>query len=174
MGLIQAAPMLAKWISGDDKETPIVEKAMEIAQALTGQKGKSAVDAINSDPALSFEFQKAVLDNETELARISMELVRTVNKTMQTESQSEHWIQYSWRPFWGFVSAFSFLVLVIFVCVLAWRAITKADANAMAMIPQLVFNFTTLFAIPGAILGVTAWHRGKQKREQRSQKDESS
>jgi hypothetical protein len=32
------------------------------------------------------------------------------------------------------------------------------------MIPQLVGAFATLFAIPGAILGVTAWHRGKEKR----------
>jgi len=36
--------------------------------------------------------------------------------------------------------------------------------NAMQMIPQVIFNFTTLFGIPGAILGLASHHRGKEKR----------
>lgn len=102
---------------------------------------------------------------EAELTAETQRL-QAVNATMQAESKSEHWMQYAWRPFWGFVSASAFLAVCIFVCILGYRAITKADASSINMIPQLIGAFTALFAVPGAILGVSAWHRGKQKREQ--------
>jgi hypothetical protein len=116
MGLIQAAPMLAKWISGDDKETPIVDKAMEIAQALTGQKGKSAVDAINSDPALAFEFQKAVLDNENELNRLAYadrESARNMHKEnhKQADDLADHIIRWNY----GYIA-----VTVAVECLAIW------------------------------------------------------
>ncbi len=51
------------------------------------------------------------------------------------------------------------------VCLLAYKAVIGGRPEAMVMIPQLVAMFATLFAIPGGILGVTAWHRGKEKIE---------
>lgn len=89
----------------------------------------------------------------------------SVNTTMQGESVSEHWPQYSWRPYWGFVSATAFGVVCVFVCVLAYKAIFSNKPEALAMIPQLVGAFTMLFGIPGAILGIAAWHRGVEKRQ---------
>ena len=61
------------------------------------------------------------------------------------------------------VSATAFLAVCVFVCILAYRAITKSDQNAIGMIPMLIGAFTTLFTIPGAVLGITTWGRNKLK-----------
>ena len=87
-----------------------------------------------------------------------------INQTMRGEQVSEKWPQYSWRPFWGFISGITFGVVCVFVCVLAYKAVFAGKPDAIAMIPQLVGAFTMLFSIPGAILGVSAWHRGVEKR----------
>ena len=41
---------------------------------------------------------------------------------------------------------------------------TGGRPEAMVMVPQVIGAFAGLFAIPGAVLGVTAWHRGKRQR----------
>lgn len=89
--------------------------------------------------------------------------VRAVNATMQSEGKSEHWPQYSWRPFWGFSSGLAFLAVCVLVSILAFRAVALADAAAMAMIPQVITSFTTLFTIAGAVLGIAAWGRNRLK-----------
>jgi hypothetical protein len=83
---------------------------------------------------------------------------------MQAEASSERWPQYSWRPYWGFISGTAFGFVVVLCCILGYNAVIDKNTEALRMIPELVTAFATLFAIPGAILGVTAWHRGKAKR----------
>ena len=61
------------------------------------------------------------------------------------------------------ISAAAFMVVCTFVCVLAYRAITEKDSQAIGMIPMIIGAFTTLFGIPGAILGISAWGRNKLK-----------
>ena len=123
--------------------------AKDIRTAITGQE---MVDIVK------------LQDIALQLERVEQDLPLAINQTMQAESKAEHWPQYSWRPFWGFVSALAFLGVVILCCLLGWRAVVGGQPEALNMIPQLVAAFATLFAIPGAILGVTAWHRGKEKR----------
>lgn len=103
--------------------------------------------------------QQAVVDMQETTKQLE-----AVGVTMRSEGTSEHWPQYSWRPYWGFISGTAFAVVCVFVCVLAYKAILGTNPNAVAMIPQLVGAFTMLFGIPGAILGVAAWHRGVEKR----------
>lgn len=91
-------------------------------------------------------------------------IVDAVNTTMQAEAKSDKWWVSGWRPFWGFTSGFAFLFVTILVCMLTYKAIIGGKPEAMAMIPQVIGAFAALFAIPGAILGVTAWHRGKKQR----------
>tara|TARA_B100001564_G_C20348612_1_gene537856 strand:+ start:105 stop:668 length:564 start_codon:yes stop_codon:yes gene_type:complete len=104
------------------------------------------------------DLQKAILANDT--ARI-----QAVNNTMQHESKSDKWWQSGWRPFWGFISAIAFLFESILIGILAYKAVLQGNATAMAMIPQMITTMATLFAVPGAILGISAWHRGKEKIE---------
>lgn len=164
-GLISVAPSIAKWLGGDKAEA-VVEQVANIAKSVTGQSDvKTAVDAINADPALALEFQKAWLATELALEQEETKRMQMVNETMRAEAQSEHWPQWSWRPFWGFASGLAFLLVAGLCCWLGFDAVRTKDTTAIGMIPQLVSAFAALFAIPGAILGVAAWKRGQEKIE---------
>ncbi|MDX9916036.1 MAG: 3TM-type holin [Sphaerochaeta sp.] len=89
--------------------------------------------------------------------------IQAVNKTMQVEATSEHWAQWGWRPFWGFISGTAFFIVCAFVCYLGYQAIVLKDGTAFGQIPLVIGSFTTLFGIPGAILGITAWGRNALK-----------
>lgn len=147
----------------------IASTALRIAASeLTGDP-ESSIDVISNAARNATPEQLAALtaannDFIVKLEELDVERLAVVNQTMQAESKSEHWVQYSWRPFWGVVSALAFLGLVIAVGVLAYEAIQKGNQNAMVMIPQLISSATMLFGIPAAILGVASWHRGKEKR----------
>lgn len=105
------------------------------------------------------------LDLEARKAELQAEsnTITHVNQTMQKEAVSEHWSQYTWRPFWGFASGVAFFVVCIFFCVLAYQAVFQGNNQAMQMIPELVTSFTGLFTIAGAVLGITTYFRGKEK-----------
>lgn len=92
------------------------------------------------------------------------DIIAAVNKTMQAEAQSDKWWTSGWRPYWGFISGTAFLFVCVIVCWLLWVAVVGGKPEIMALLPQVITAFTALFAIPGAILGVTAYHRGKMQR----------
>lgn len=108
----------------------------------------------------TLEAQEMVL-REVEAERAT---IASVNETIQAEAKSSNWWTSGWRPYWGFISGTAFLFVCILVCILAYKAVLGGVPEAMAMIPQVIGAFAALFAIPGAILGVTAWHRGKMQR----------
>jgi len=122
-----------------------------------------ALKQVEADHKL--ELQRLIVHSEELKLAAETQRIVAVNQTMQAESKSEHWAQWGWRPAWGFISAAAFLVVTIFVCVLAYRAIVEKDANAIGMIPLLIGAFTALFGVPGAILGITAWGRNKLKNQ---------
>lgn len=70
MGLAQFAPQIIKWVTGSDKAAEAAEKVVGIAEAVTGQHGPAALDALKADPSLVLKFRQAVMANETELDRI--------------------------------------------------------------------------------------------------------
>lgn len=133
-----------------------VDSPSEIDKALAKANPETIAELKTLQLNHKAKLQEIILGNET--ARIA-----EVNKTMREEGKSDKWWQSGWRPFWGFASAFAFVFMCAIIGMLAWRAVTKADSNAMAMIPQMITTLSTLFAIPGAILGISAWHRGKEK-----------
>lgn len=92
------------------------------------------------------------------------DIIEVVNATMQVEAKSEKWWVSGWRPYWGFISGTAFLFVCALVCYLIYLAVVAGKPEVMAIIPQVIGAFAALFAIPGAILGVTAWHRGKKQR----------
>jgi hypothetical protein len=105
---------------------------------------------------------------ELELRKADSSDLAAVNATMQAEaaaSASENWWQKGWRPANGYVLALASLIAVIFVCVLFYQAMTLKDgptiATVVAMIPQLAFAIASILAVPGAAVGITAWHRGR-------------
>lgn len=132
--------------------------------------------ALQSNSEAALKLQQLLADKEIKLQQMiadqalaqitaDVEALKSVNETMRVEAGSEHWAQYSWRPFIGFCFGLAFLVVSALACVLAYLATLGGKPEAIAAIPQLVGAFSTLFAIPGAVLGVSAWHRGVQKVE---------
>jgi hypothetical protein len=135
----------------------------------------NVLDALKSDPAAivklrelesneRIRIQELSVQAETVELQESSKQLQAVNETMRAEAASTNKWASLWRPFWGFVSAIAFAVFVVFVCILAYKAILRGDANAIAMLPGFIFSMTGLFAIPGSILGVASWHRGKMQR----------
>jgi len=81
--------------------------------------------------------------------------VQAVNATMQTEARAERWPQWSWRPYNGFLFGTT-IFCVYFVLPLS--------GIAAPSIPSEIWMGW------GAILGVSAWHRGVQKRAHEGEK----
>jgi len=123
--------------------------------------------AIKADPEAATKLAKIEADNrallQQQLLTAENNRIMAINQTMQAESKSEHWAQWGWRPYWGFASGTAFVFVAFLICLLAYKAVIGGRPEAMAMIPQLIGSFAALFAIPGGILGVSAWHRGKAK-----------
>ncbi|MBU2549238.1 MAG: holin family protein [Proteobacteria bacterium] len=145
-----------------------------IARAVAGTSDDAEASArIEADPALQLEYQKAVLIQAVDMARVEVDRLRAenevlaqVNETMRAEAASKNWWTSGWRPYWGFVAGTAFGMVCLLCCVLAYMAIIGGKSEAMAMIPQVIGAFTALFGIPMAILGIASWHRGKMQRIQ--------
>lgn len=76
LALAQFAPMIAGWLGGSKAEN-VAQKVVGVAQAVTGQSAPdAALAAIQSDPALAMQFQKAVLDQQVELAKIAADVTK--------------------------------------------------------------------------------------------------
>ena len=82
-----------------------------------------------------------------------------VNATMRVEAGSGDLWQRRWRPFWGFLTAIAFFLQIL---VMVYTIIFKA-AQAPGIIVALA-SLDIFWAVPLTILGVSAYHRGKEKR----------
>lgn len=155
MSLLKFAPTIAGWIFKDDKEDMQnkVTKVVEIAKTVTGIKDndEKMIEALEKDKATALKFQEAIHAMQIELLKEENKRLQIVNTTMQAEAKSDHFIQYSWRPFNGYL--FGITIFCVFVLI----PIFKPDLAIK--IPEFVF------VMWGAVLGVTAWHRGIEKRE---------
>ena len=122
-------------------------------------------------PSSMSESEKAQFKRDAERLMIpeleaSKSIIDSVNATMQAEAKSEGWGTRNWRPYWGFISGTVYgvvgIVLSIAIIKLAW-----ADPDKLfAQLPMIIGAFATYFSIAGAVLGITAWHRGKKQRIQ--------
>lgn len=140
-----------------------------IASALGVENTPAAIEAaLLKDKDALLKIKAIETEHQTTLSRLLIECeaktVGDINRTMRAEGKSEHWIQFSWRPFWGFVSAVAFLIAVSFTSYIFYQAIFDKNTEALTMLPQLVTAYTMLFSVPMAILGIASWHRGKEKR----------
>lgn len=165
--IVDAAPMLSTLIGGPAGAAAGTAIKL-VANALGVQETPETVEAaLQSNPDALLKIKELELAHKAEIRGLLIAAetarIQAVNKTMQEESKSEHWPQYSWRPYWGFISGTAFLVVCIFVCVLGYKTIVEKDATAFGQIPMIIGAFASLFAIPGTILGVTAWGRNKMK-----------
>lgn len=131
-----------------------------LMRAVTGDNDRVPIEQvaekIQDNPQLMIELQRLAVEREIGLARAEAEKakadterIKAVNATMNAESKSEKWPQYAWRPFNGFLFGLS-IVLIYFVLPLTGK-----------MIPAVPHEIWIGW---GAVLGVTTWDRGKEKR----------
>jgi len=126
-----------------------------IASAFGVENAPDAIhNAITNDPDAAIKLAKLELDNKALLQQQTLTAetmrIQSVNKTMQAESKSEHWMQWAWRPFIGFIFGITFMG-VYFALPLLKLASPAIPSEAWMMM--------------GAVLGVASWHRGIEKTE---------
>lgn len=114
-------------------------------------------EQVQNNPELYIKFQQLVMDQEIKLADIKAKRIESVNKTMRSESKSEHWPQWLWRPFNGFLFGTT-IFCVYFVIPIANVMFDPEPSIPIPSIPEWIWIGW------GAVLGVTTWDRGKEKR----------
>lgn len=112
---------------------------------------------------------KIAVDYELAQSKIDSDSMSAVNETMRAEvgaSASENWWQTGWRPFNGYVVGLGSFVAIVFTCYLFYLAIFHNEPAALSTIPSLAMSVASILAVPGAAVGITAWHRGRAQVEQ--------
>lgn len=165
MGLAQFVPQIAKWITGSDKAEQVAQKAVDIANAVTGKSsGDEAIKALQADPKLVLQYRQAVLAQELSFQALAVQNAADINKTMQAEAAAEHWPSYSWRPSIGFAVAFD-LVMSSIIVVVAYLGVMffSVDSAVLSYLPGIIGSLTALIAVAAPILGIASWFRGKMQ-----------
>ena len=134
----------------------------EVSQALVTNP-EAAVKLKEIESRRQVDLQTLVVQAEGNRLTADTAAIQAVNATMQAEAKSEHWLQWSWRPLNGYALAIGSLSTVFAVLYLSYIAVVMKDANALITIPTIVTSITMALGVPGAVCGVTAWFRGKEK-----------
>ncbi len=141
-------------------------KPDDILAALTGNA--QALQAAREFEATHTERMLALTTQaEVEARKADSADLVAVNATMQAEaaaSASENWWQKGWRPFNGYVIGAASMLTVGGVLWLSFLALSGKDPAALNAIPTIVSSIAMVLAIPGAAVGITAWHRGVMQR----------
>jgi hypothetical protein len=123
---------------------PIVDIVTGAVEGL-GKAVAIATAAFKADPTKVVEFDTAI---EQAHLQFQSSVIASINQTMQSESKSEHWMQWAWRPLFGITGS----ALLI---------------NNYILLPYLVQFGAIAIAVPMevwmmimAVMGVAAWTRG--------------
>ena len=115
-----------------------------------GEAVKAAVSAFKADPTKVMELESALQQASMELEK---SVIVAVNQTMQAEAQSEHWMQWSWRPCFGFTAC----------GVLINNYVLLPYFKHAGLLPIEIPSEVWIMVM--AVLGVAAWTRGTEKIE---------
>jgi hypothetical protein len=113
-----------------------------------GEAIKDAVGAFKADPTKVVELEVSLQKARMEFESATMV---AVNATMQAEAKSEHWMQWAWRPTFGFTGA---AILVNNYILLPYFA-------KLGVVPIVVP--AEVWMMIAAVLGVAAYVRGRDK-----------
>jgi len=125
-------------------------------------KPEEIIAVIEKDPQAAVKLREIETNAKVEIHRLNVQLaiqqsqeeiakIQSVNTTMQAESKSEHWPQYSWRPWNGFWFPPTVAGIYILLPILD---------KTVPTVPEWVWMGWL------CILGVATWHRGRMQRAQ--------
>jgi len=141
----------------------------------TGNDPAAISAAITANPDAAIKLKQIESDNQVQLATVAAEQAKAliaaqtqnasdVNKTMQSESTSDHWPTYSWRPFIGFVFGLMGLVLAVTISVCYISVMFfKADAAPLATLPAMLGAMIGIMGVISPVLGIASYFRGKMQ-----------
>ncbi|PLX97307.1 MAG: hypothetical protein C0621_00145 [Desulfuromonas sp.] len=152
-GIKAVAPSVANFVVPGSG--PLLQSMMRsVAGADPTEPIEQVAARISADPALYIELQRVALEREVSLAEIEARKLETVNQTMREEGKSEHFMQWAWRPFNGFLYPLA-IIFVYFFLPLAGKPVPA--------VPEWIWMGW------GAILGVTTWGRNQLKQSKTGQ-----
>jgi hypothetical protein len=158
VGLSKLVPSVMRWFGNDD-DAKTADQIIDVAKKVTGvNDSQSAVDLIHDDPELQLEFQQAM--QPVIIARYEAETkqLESVNATMRAEYASKRWFIAGWRPFFGYIVALSWFMLMVAIGVVIFTSPKEAPA-IIAAIGSLSF----MWSIALGVLGVSVHKRSKDK-----------
>lgn len=137
-----------------------IRSILNMSDTSTDEEVKAAI----ATPEGQEKIRLAEIAYKSQVLQANSANIQAVNTTMQAESKSEHWMQWAWRPFNGFLFG------VTLFCNYALPTLINS-----LILPFLSIAHTAILSNPvpegvfmawGAVLGVTAWHRGLMQVEQ--------
>lgn len=120
-----------------------------VKSVLAGMSPEKLAELRKADDDFAFKMAQAGYDQLFRIEQLNIDAAihnaGDINKTMQSETQAEHWPSYSWRPFIGFM--FGLYIASMFMLPLF-------NVQPVELKADLVLTI-------GAILGVASFFRGK-------------
>jgi Holin of 3TMs, for gene-transfer release len=116
-----------------------------------GSAVKEAVGAFKADPTKVAELESAL---NIAVVNAQAAMITAVNQSMQAEAKSEHWLQYSWRPLYGYTGILLILHNYVLASYFARFGLTPL------VVPSEIWYLLT------AVVGVSAYTRGQAQIEQ--------
>ena len=154
--LIQLAPTLIGLFTDDPKASTVAEIASDVARAVTGEDNDDdALTALNNDPKLLIEYQRATADEAIALYREETKRLQSINKTIRAEVTSSDPYVRRMRPTWGYVMAATWSLIMVVIGRDLWEY--------PGMLTQTLPHIVTLFGLGLAVLGVYVHGRTREK-----------
>jgi len=123
-------------------------------QLLGGSLLSGVMDIIKmfvKSPEDQLKAQQMLLDFQTKAQENEAKVIESINATMREEAKSEHWMQWAWRPVFGFSGS----------AILINNYILLPYFTKVGIVPIVIP--TEVWVMLMAVLGVAAWTRGQEK-----------
>lgn len=172
-------------IAGEILTGNIPGAALTVGKLIAGEFGSDATpDAVHAalmaapdaqvklaglQARLRVDLERLAVQSRAQEIAAETNALQTVNATMQAEAANaanENWFQKGWRPFNGYVVGIASLAGVIGVIWAFFNALAWGQPEGINAIPTMASSLALILGVPGAAVGITAWHRGQLQREQ--------
>ena len=134
-------------------------------------KPEAVSEVLRINPEIAFKLAELESNQKVKLEELAVSVaikefdsitqnMSDVNKTMQEETKSEHFLSYSWRPLIGYSVGISTVggVIISFV---AYTAALCGKPEGLTQLPIVLGALAALNATTMPVLGVASYWRGK-------------
>ncbi|SDG43228.1 3TM-type holin [Roseospirillum parvum] len=157
--LAAIAPSVIKWATDDDDAVKVAEQVGGIARRLAGSDDtEAAIKAIEADPRLHLDFQRAYLDWEFGMYRAETERLQIINRTVRAEVASQDAYVRRMRPTFGYIMAASWAVQM---GALGYTIVTAPELAGEVI--TAMASLSTIWSVGLAVLGVYVYKRSAEK-----------